>query len=75
MNVVIHRGPLPDTGTGHHWFDLNGKRYSISGGPGPDGGNRGYAYVIEDVQGNIADEQRYTLAGVREWACEEARYT
>ena len=67
--VVIHRGPIPGTNIGHHWFDAaDGNRYGILGGPGPDGGNRGWAYEIVDAECRPVDDSMFTLADIREWA-------
>lgn len=76
--IVIHRGPLPGTVTGHRWFTGgDGKRYTIQGGPGP--GNDGWAYEICDEGGTIVDDSYFTLDDIRKWAAalepddEEAR--
>lgn len=75
MTVVLHRGPIPTTTLGHHWFEIRGFRYAVTSGPGPDCGNAGYAYVITDENGQELADSCATLSEVRVWAEEEAMYT
>lgn len=65
--VVIHRGLIPGTGVGHHWFDAaDGNRYGIQGWP--HGLNKGWAYEVVDDRGNVVDDSMFSHAEIREWA-------
>lgn len=69
--VILHKGPIPGTSHGHHWFNAaDGHQYGITSGPGPDRGNEGWPYLIIDVDGQqVPDEETlYSLAEVRAWA-------
>lgn len=65
--VVIHRGPIPGTNLGHHWFDgADGSRYGIEGWP--HGRNKGWTYEVIDADGRPVDDSMFRLSEIREWA-------
>lgn len=67
MCVVIHRGPIPGTSFGHHWFEgSDGQRYGIESSP--HGVNRGWAYEVCDSEGRTVDDSMFRLHEIRKWA-------
>jgi hypothetical protein len=67
QRVVIHRGPIPGTNVGHHWFaSADGNRYGICSSP--HGVNRGWGYVIDDADGRTVDDSMFRFDQIREWA-------
>lgn len=66
---ALHPGPIPGTEHGDRWCTAaDGRRYGVRGGPGPDRGNRGFAYVIVDEDGVETDDTCFTHDAVRTWA-------
>jgi hypothetical protein len=53
--TIIHRGPIPGTNVGHHWFTAaNGQVYGIGGHP--HGINTGWSYEVLDQDGRLVDD-------------------
>lgn len=66
-HVVIHRGPIPGTTLGHHWFTgADGARYAITGWP--HGLNKGWSYEVVNEKGETVDDSMFSHDEIREWA-------
>lgn len=67
VKIVIHRGPIPGTNIGHHWFtDVFGERFGI--GSSPHGVNKGWAYEIFDEEYRTVDDSMFSFDEIRQWA-------
>lgn len=66
---MIHRGPVPGTNIGHHWFEAHGERYGIEGWP--HGLNKGWSYEVVDSRGRVVDDSMFRFSEIRDWADRE----
>lgn len=66
--IVIHRGPIPGTQIGHHWFTAaDFRRYGITSTPRQGGGEM-WSYVLVDDQGREVDDSCASFTQIREYA-------